>query len=82
VSDTAPSKTGMTREALVGLGAERLAEILSACAREDPQLAERLERALAQAPPVPDWKGIEDHESFMARLQSEHGRKRSFWAEW
>ncbi len=52
VSDTAPSKTRMTREALVGLGAERLAEILYACAREDPQLAERLERALAQAPPV------------------------------
>lgn len=31
---------------------------------------------------VDDWKGIEDHEPFMERLQAEHARKWSFWKQW
>ena len=41
-----------------------------------------LREATLLAEGVTDWKGLEDHETFAARLQSEHGRKRSFWAEW
>ena len=29
-----------------------------------------------------DWKEIEDHDSFMARLHDQHGRKWSFWKQW
>ena len=31
---------------------------------------------------VDNWSGLEDHETFMKRLQAEHGRKRSFWKQW
>ena len=31
---------------------------------------------------VDNWWGLEDHETFMERLQAEHGRKWSFWKQW
>ena len=41
-----------------------------------------LREATLLAEDVDDWKGIEDHETFMERLQAEHGRKWSFWKQW
>jgi len=38
---------------------------LAACAR----MAERIE----------DWRAIEAHEAYVARLRAEHGRKSGFW---
>lgn len=28
---------------------------------------------------VPDWRGIETHEAYLARLKKQHGRKSAFW---
>ena len=38
----------------------------------------RLER---MAPTVVDWRGVDDHEAYVAGLRERHGQKRSFWAQ-
>jgi len=41
-----------------------------------------LQQATLLAESISDWYGIEEHEAFMERLRTEHGRKRAFWAQW
>ena len=41
-----------------------------------------LRQATLLAESISDWHGMEDHEAFMKRLRTEHGRKRTFWAQW
>ncbi len=41
-----------------------------------------LREAMLLSEGVDNWKSLEDHETFMKRLQAEHGRKRSFWKQW
>jgi hypothetical protein len=41
-----------------------------------------LREATLLAEGITDWKGLEEHETFMARLRSQHGRKWSFWKQW
>lgn len=41
-----------------------------------------LRQATLLAESIGDWQGMEDHEAFMERLRTEHGRKRTFWAQW
>ena len=41
-----------------------------------------LREATLLAEGIADLRGIEEHEAFMARLRSQHGRKWSFWKQW
>lgn len=41
-----------------------------------------LREATLLAEGVGDWRGTEDHETFMARLRAKYGRKWSFWKQW
>ncbi len=41
-----------------------------------------LRQATLLSEDISDWQDLEEHELFMNRLRAEHGRKRTFWAQW
>ena len=41
-----------------------------------------LRQATLLAEDISDWQDMEEHEMFMDRIRAEHGKKRTFWAQW
>ena len=47
-----------------------------------PYGIEDLRQTTLLAEGIRNWNGMEDHEAYMERLRTQHGRKRTFWAQW